>query len=100
MVEQHARTGIAHHRLDALFHFGLVAMNGTAPAGGFPFAEGAMGQPGVGIAQQLLAIGAQRRIAFFVAAIDFNHLSNGFLFALDGSRTFSFSFLHFPLDFV
>lgn len=100
MKEQHPRAGVPHHCLDASFHLGLVAMDRATSASGFPFAEGATGQASQGVAQQFLAIRAQSRVAFLVAAVDFNHPTHGFLLPLDDGQAFSFSFLHFFLVFV
>lgn len=74
MVEDHARACPTHHGPDALFHFRPVAVDGALAAGGFVLAETAAGKTRVGIHKQLAALGAERGVALFLAAIEADHL--------------------------
>ena len=60
VVQEHARTGIAHHLPYLLAHGRLVAMHGASGATGFVLAKLAMLQALVGIIQQSLALRAER----------------------------------------
>ena len=60
VVQEHARTGIAHHRPYLLAHGRLVAMHGASGATGLVLAKLAMLQTLVGIIQQGLALRAER----------------------------------------
>lgn len=83
MVEQHARTGIAHYRTHPFTHTGAVTMDGTLLAGRLLLAIAAMRKACVGILQQLPAVGAKRGVAFSTAAIQGNHLLHHALFFFD-----------------
>ena len=74
VVEDHARACPTHHGPDALFHFRPVAVDGALAAGGFVLAETAAGKTRVGIHKQLAALGAERGVALFLAAIEADHL--------------------------
>ena len=60
VVQEHARTGIAHHLPYLLAHGRLVAMHGASGATGLVIAKLAMIQTLVGIIQQGLALEAER----------------------------------------
>ena len=60
VLQEHARTRIAHHLPYLLAHGRLVAMHGASGATGFVLAKLAMLQTLVGIIQQGLALGAER----------------------------------------
>ena len=60
VVQEHARTRIAHHLTYLLTHGRLVAMHRTSGATGFVLAKLAMLQTLVGIIQQGLALRAER----------------------------------------
>ena len=60
VVQEHARTGIAHHLPYLLAHVRFVAMHGAPGATGFVLAKAAMLQALNGIIQQCLALGAER----------------------------------------
>lgn len=90
-IEQHARSGKAHHPLHPLAHGGLVAMDGALFARRFLFAEGATPEPCVGIRQQFAARGAQMAVAFVPAAVEANHTLHDSFFPFDAG---CFLFLH------
>ena len=83
MVKQHAGTCVAHDGTYLFAHTGVVAMNGALLAGGFSFAVPAMRKVCVSILQQGFAMGAKRVVAFFVPAIEGNHLRYDTLFLFD-----------------
>ena len=83
MIEQHAWTGIAHYRTHPFAHTGTVAMDGTLLAGRLPFAIAAKRKACMCILRQLPAVGAKRGVAFFMAAIQGNHLLHHALFFFD-----------------
>ena len=60
IVQEHARTGIAHYLAYLLTHGGLVAMHGATSATGFGVAKLATLQSLMGIIQQGLALRAVR----------------------------------------
>ena len=60
IVQEHARTGIAHHLAYLLAHGRLVAMHRASGATGLVLAKTATLQTLVGIIQQGLALGAER----------------------------------------
>ena len=60
IVQEHARTGIAHHLAYLLAHGRIVAMHRASGATGLVLAKLAMIQTLVGIIQQGLALGAER----------------------------------------
>ena len=60
VVQEHARTGIAHHLAYLLAHGRLVAMHGASGATGLVLTKLATLQTLVGIIQQGLALGAER----------------------------------------
>ena len=60
IVQEHARTGIAHNLTYLLAHSRLIAMHGATGAAGFGVAKLAMLQTLVGIIQQGLALRAER----------------------------------------
>lgn len=72
--QQHARTGVAHHFLNLLFHVGAIAMDGASLAGGLVFSKFATLQPLVRIGKKLLAAGAERFVALFIPTIDAYHV--------------------------
>ena len=59
IVQEHARTGIAHYLSDALAHDGLVAMQGASGATGFGIAIAAMLQASMGVSFQFSTLGAE-----------------------------------------
>ncbi len=59
IVQEHARTGIAHHLSDALAHNWLVAMQGASGATGFGIAKAAMLQASMGVSFQFSTLGAK-----------------------------------------
>ena len=61
VVQEHARTRIAHHLAYLLAHGRLVAMHGASGATGLILAKLAMLQTLVGIIQQGLTLGAEGR---------------------------------------
>ena len=72
--QRHARAGIAHHRAHAFAHFGAVAVDRAARAGGLALPKGAFLQPFQGVILQLAAIGAQLRApAVLTAAVQAQH---------------------------
>ena len=74
VIEEHARACPTHHGPDAFFHIGPVAVDGALAAGGLVLAEAAAGKTRVGIHKQLAALGAERGVALFLAAIEADHL--------------------------
>ena len=69
VIEQHARTGPAHH----LSHACPLTMVRATAAGGFVHSPAAMGQATTGIVQQFRAGRTKRLVAFITPAIEPNH---------------------------
>ena len=77
-MTNHARTGIAHDRLDAGAHFGVVAMHRALVANRLPIPEWTLGNPLLCICQQPGAIFTQVLFrAVMSAAIHADHRGNG-----------------------
>ena len=95
VVEQHARTGIAHYLADCLTPIGFVAMYGALGTGGFFPAEGAAVDAHVGVVCQGLALRTKLALWWVVMspAIKGDHFVEGIMFALK-----TFGGLH--LDFL
>ena len=74
----HARTGIAHDRLDPRTHFGRVAMHRAFVADRLPFPERTLGNPFLSIRQKPGTIFTQMLFSAVVsAAIHADHDDNG-----------------------
>ena len=61
IVQEHARTGIAHYLAYLLTHGGLVAMHGATSATGFGVAKLATLQSLMGIGEEFLTLGTEGR---------------------------------------
>ena len=78
MPPNHARAGVAHDRLDAPTHFGVVAMHRAFVADRLPIPERALGDPFLRIRQKPGTIFAQILCRTVVgAAEDANHDGDG-----------------------
>ena len=78
VASYHPRTGIAHHRFNALTHFGLVAMHRALVADRLIVTERALGNTLIGIRKKPGAIGTKILPRAMVgAAENSDHDSNG-----------------------
>lgn len=73
VIEQHARTGPAHHLSHACPLMRGIAMVRATAAGGFVHSPAAMGQATAGIVQQFRTGRTKRLVAFITPAIEPNH---------------------------
>ena len=83
MIEQHPRTGIAHHLLHPLLHLRFVAMHGAEAAGGLLLAKRAVRQAFASILLLLAASCAQAFVLLLPPAVKAYHLADGLLFFFD-----------------
>jgi len=88
MVPEHARSGIAHNRLNAGAHFGIVAMHRALVANRLSIPEWTPGNPLLRIRQQLGALFTHIYFgAVMSAAIHVDHGGNGPDFKIHDSNT-------------
>jgi len=81
MPPEHARAGIAHHRLDLRAPFGLVAMDRALGTDGFLRSESTPLQPDGGVIQQVPALRAKSTVGMMMAlAVTANHRRQGLPF--------------------
>ena len=72
-IQQHSRTGEAHHQAHLFTHCRLVAMHCAFLARTFLFSERTMVEACVCIAKQLLAIRAKHGVLLLSPAVETNH---------------------------
>jgi hypothetical protein len=70
---QHARSGIAHHRLDLVSHDRLETIHRALGARRLSLLEWALLQAPIGIEQELTALGARRVASMPAAAVEIYH---------------------------
>ena len=73
MSMQHARSGIAHHRLDLVSHDRLETMHRAIGARRLPLLERALLQAPICIYQKLTALGARHVASVPAAAVEVYH---------------------------
>ena len=84
VADQHSRPGKSHDLSNGLPHFGFVAMDGAFRAGRLFHSVAAGKKPLTTVFPQLIAGRAKiPRRSMAPAAIEANHVFNGFLFPLD-----------------
>lgn len=82
--QQHAGSGVAHHRADPLAHPGLVAVDGTVGAGGLAPAKRAPVNALQGVSLQLRAVRAEPVRGVVVRpAVHADHDGDGLAFTRD-----------------
>ena len=84
VIEQHARTGKAHHGADLLAHFRLITMHPATGAERFLIHEGAAVRPGSRVVSERLAVTAQSAafLPVLPAAVQLYHQTDNRLFFL------------------
>ncbi len=82
MINQQARSRIAHDFAHFRFHIGFIAVDFAFAAGAFLVLEGAFVKALDGVVFELLAFGAELSVGYMVVpfAVDVNHVADGFLF--------------------
>lgn len=73
MIENHPRTGVAHHLTDTPFHVLAVTMHLAQPARRLVLAERTPRQPAAGIVNQSPATVAKALVALLMTAIQAHH---------------------------
>lgn len=75
--KEHARSGITHHRLDALALLGRVTVDQAVTAGRFALLKGTTVQPFAGIGQQFAAVRTEVRRLMMIATVAVDHRLHG-----------------------